>query len=794
MSDMAMFIGRENELRQLTELLSRQQLISIVGLGGMGKTHLAFEIASRVSEKFSDGAYIVTESRDWASAIAAQIGFHFYEGETSPQTQLLNYLADKQLLLVLDNFEDSIEEWVGFLVQIVARAPRVHLLVTSRERLQLSIETVFPLEGMTDSAEQLFIEYARRMSPTFEPVPEIHTLCTLVGGMPLAIMLAAAWVDVLSVAEIAAELQFSLLQTNWRDVPLRQQKIEAVFDYAWSRIKDVEQTALRRCAVFRGSFTREAAGVVAGASHQILASLIQKSLVSCNGQRYWLHPLVRQYAEQQLHEAGELENSTAAHINYFVEFLYQRDALMKGQHQLTTLSEIEADFENILRIAHVPAARQPLFTYLDLQNRWSEGESLFDGEAWQAVVRRIHFSLMRSPALAPIKKQIEACLIAAQQDEDAVEIALCYRVYGRILSAMGEHQRAIDCFQQSLTIALTMNDFYEVLQSYHLLGYAHVGLNQVEQFLLHTEQALAICREHEEKINASAAMLNSGSALMWLGRYEEAQIYFEEVIAFGEARNDWTRILWGKQCLGSLAFHLGKFEEVRRLAHEVVTMADYYHYEEGKALGNSNLIQVALAEENYEEAKQRLTQFPTLSLMERLIGLSVVALGIGEFATARRLVEQVLRQGNEREKVQILRSAAYLLAQDNEIERAAMFLSRAWHDSPRHAMMIERLPIFRNLHLQLSPFSSAWERGKLLDLADVSLKVKQKVKLVESLSNRELEILSLVAQGLSNQTIADYLVISITTVKKHLTHIFAKLAVTSRTQALVRAQELQILP
>jgi predicted ATPase len=278
------FVGRENERLRITELMADPtcRLLTLVGPGGIGKTRLASEAA----RQFANAYFIPLQSLNTPDLIpsmfAKSLGFQFYTG-SEPIQQLLDYLREKAYVLLLDNFEHLLEG-VTLLSQILAYAPHVQLLVTSRERLNLVEECVLDLEGLPYPASELeadigqygavdlFVQHARRVKASFqlseEYRPAVARICRLVGGMPLGIELAASWVRVLSCTAIANEIEHNLdiLQTSARNVEPRHQTMRGVIDQSWQLLSDTERAVYMKLSVFRGGFTREAAELVAGTS------------------------------------------------------------------------------------------------------------------------------------------------------------------------------------------------------------------------------------------------------------------------------------------------------------------------------------------------------------------------------------------------------------------------------------------------------------------------------------------------------------------------------------------------
>ena len=330
------FIGRTEELAQIARLLENPicRLLTLVGLGGIGKTRLALQAATDQLGEFAHGVYWVPlaleSSADLVvSAIAAAIQLTF-DGQANPKDQLLRYLHRKEMLLVLDDFEHllhpstalSVGQGGGeLLADILRHAPGVTLLVTSRERLNLQGEWMFEVQGLRFpldetpdgrvaqgySAFELFEQCVRRAHPGFllseREAPCVMRLCQLVEGMPLAIELAAGWMRVTTCEEITQQIEGGLtfLATSLRDVPERHRSMQAVFDHSWSLLSEDEQRVFSRLSIFRGDFSREAAEQIGGASLPILASLVDKSLLrkSTTG-RYDMYEFLRQYASEKL--------------------------------------------------------------------------------------------------------------------------------------------------------------------------------------------------------------------------------------------------------------------------------------------------------------------------------------------------------------------------------------------------------------------------------------------------------------------------------------------------------------
>ena len=363
-------IGRDEELAEIVNLLSTPacRLLTLLGPGGIGKTRLALETAQRMAENptFPNGVYYVAlqplSAPDFMlSTIADSLDFQFYSG-VEPQQQVLDYLREKALLLVLDNVEHLLQS-VGLLVEILRTAPGVRILATSRERLNLREEWVLELDGLAVPAEakvedleaysavRLFLEQAQRVSVGFtttdEQLSAIARICRLVEGMPLALELAASWVRAMSCKQIATEIEHSLdiLETTARNVEPRHRTMRAALDQSWHLLNDAEREVFGKLAVFQGSFSREAAEQIAGATLRILSALVDKSMLRLDSQgRYDLHELLHQYAGEKLAETPEeYDAAQERHCTYYAAWIGQRLEEPQTIYKTGMLAAIAAD-------------------------------------------------------------------------------------------------------------------------------------------------------------------------------------------------------------------------------------------------------------------------------------------------------------------------------------------------------------------------------------------------------------------------------------------------------------------
>ncbi|MEA1902708.1 MAG: adenylate/guanylate cyclase domain-containing protein [Actinomycetota bacterium] len=408
------FVGRESELGEAQRLLHHTRLLTILAPGGTGKSRLAIQLAADVTEHYPDGVYFISlaevgHADDVIQAVAESIGIAFSSDER-PQDQLHKYLANKTQLLVFDNFEHVIDA-AAVVSGILRATSSVCVVVTSRAKLNVSGETVLALGGLETSWEieeealgtsgvRLFLDAAKRSDASFsldsEDLDPLEKILGLTGGMPLGILLAAAWVDVLPIGEIATEIEKSLdfLETQMGDVPDRHRSVRAVFDYSWELLTPTEREVYTALSVFRGGFSREAADRVAGASLRDVATLVNKSLItpSASKDRYSLHELLRQFAASELDGDGDRSAQVKeAHAAFYKAEMERVAVDFVSQDQLQVLANIERDLENV-RVAwrHAVARKDaalgqslvlPLVFLYEVRGWYPAGASLFAGGA-----------------------------------------------------------------------------------------------------------------------------------------------------------------------------------------------------------------------------------------------------------------------------------------------------------------------------------------------------------------------------------------------------------------------------
>lgn len=660
----ALLIGREHELAETVHLLQDPQcrLLTLTGPGGIGKTRLALEIAHHLQAAFPDGVGFISligvSSPEFiVPAIASELGFTF-SGPANPKTQLLNYLKAKNCLLVLDNLEHLLDG-VAIIAELLQYAPGVRLLTTSREQLHLQAEWILEIQGLpipqsaqaehleTVSAAALFLQRARqsRIGFTLSDAdrPALVRICQLVKGMPLAIELAAAWTRTLTCQEIAQEIERGLdfLSGNTRDVPERHRSITAVFDHSWKLLSQHEQDALKRLAVFRGGFSREAAEKVARASLPLLSGLVDKSLIQRgNAGRYEMHELVCQYLSARLNENPEEEQIVCQqHCHYYLTLLQSREHSLKSMRQKETIAELKTEIDNI-RLAWntavengsidlLDAAARSLQIYYELYQYFKEAETTFNYSAEKLQARLVALHTERG---SPESRRLETTLGAM----------LSYQ--GFFTLRPGNYREALVLFQSSLALLRPKGNSIILAFAIIHFGAVYMALGDFEAASYHLKEGLTVSRQSGDSWLEAMALGLLGGVLHNQGNYDEAYRSLSESISLCQVIGDpYLTLLMGFY-YSHTALVVGRLLDTQDLFRDSVRSAQETGNRWGVGTGLMILSAIAQLKGKNGEARALLEESIALnrevgdlwSLAWSLNDLSRLALQQRDFETAER--------------------------------------------------------------------------------------------------------------------------------------------------------------
>jgi len=532
---MGALYGRDDAINALTELFNKgARLVTITGPGGIGKTHVALQVAQGLRTLFADGVYFlqlqVESSAEFlVSALLELLGLHPLPMVGAQET-LITFLHEKRLLLILDNAH-WLQDGQSIIQHLLESAPELGILATSYDPLYFKLEHRYTLHGLeaaaSSAAIQLFVQSAQRVAPSFRPDAEnlraILQICRRVDGMPLAIILASVWCDVLSVPEIAQEIEgnYDFLRITHHDLPERHRSLRSVFETAWARLNADEQSTLMRLAIFQGSFSRAAAEIVTQTRLSHLQVLVIKSLVNHQAaqQRYTLHDIYRQYAYEKL-SANEAQALRSAHTQYYSQFLASRVALVKGtlersqerdrqwqeidlelsniRHAWTTLLEV-GDFDTLNHMM------EPWRLTLAARGLWEQGLLLFDHA--RAVTAQALAATPASPVarLAYAKSHTrlyresadtEALLVnalaLARTAEDADEVANIHGEIGWYYLMRRQYAAAQIYFFEALHHHQARHEYYYISLVLRGLTYAALRLSDRAQAHIYMQESLRL--------------------------------------------------------------------------------------------------------------------------------------------------------------------------------------------------------------------------------------------------------------------------------------------------------------
>jgi predicted ATPase/DNA-binding SARP family transcriptional activator/uncharacterized protein HemY len=737
------FVDREADQAELAELLANPdcRLVTVVGPGGIGKTRLALRVAADHVGAFAHGvAFVpfasVSSPGLFASSIADALGFSFHE-RRDPEEQLLGYLREKDMLLVLDSLE-HILEGSTFLTEMLRRAPNLVLLVTSRERLNLREEWVYEVreltypkeemvgDGKSYSAVVLFQQCARRVTQRSSldeaDIPSVVRICQLVEGIPLGVELAAAWLRVHSCSEIAREIERNLdiLTTRLRNVPERHRSIRATFEHSWQLLSETEKSVLARLSVFRGGFQREAAAVVAGASTTTLSALLDKSLIHrASSDRYDIHGLLKQYAVEKLEDSPQtVEDIQVQYIRYFAAFLEQREERLKGARQKQALLDIALEIENARRAWKLAVSRgcvreieqsvDSLYHFFNLRGRFREGVECFDQaiERWDGDEQqgRVLGKVMsrRGALCRPLGRYqqartcLERSLAVFERLGVQTEQVFCLVNLADVARKQGKYQEAEQLAQEGLKLSRQIEDYRGTARSLFLLGVIRYRTGDVERAKVLLDESLATARESGDQRLIMSALNTLGDVTCHRGDYAEAQTVFEECVSLSRELDDRYSVAMHLNNLGTVLHVLERYGEARLYYEESLEICHRIGDRIGQAIALSNLGEVAHARGAYHEALDCYQEALSIgrdiqnqrTIVACLNNLGDTACALGDYVGAQAYLAEALEIATQTQVVamqlKVLVNLAVLFAKQDRRERAAALLGLAYHHPASH--------------------------------------------------------------------------------------------------------------
>lgn len=748
-AELTSFLGRVEELSEVKELLSTTRLLTLTGPGGMGKTRLALQAATQCIAEFDDGVYFVPLSPASspehivpAVADALQFNFDTHTSTTDSKAQLLEYLHDRSMLMIMDNFEHLVEG-SDLVADFLERAPKLNLMLTSRERLNLQGEWTYDVKGMgypenghSNGNEEypavaLFLERARQVDPHFNLSEGnrayVHHVCRLVEGMPLAIELAAGWVSVLSPQEIAEEIDknIDILVSTRRDMSEKHRSIRAVFNRSWELLKEEQRAVLRKISIFKGGFDRVAAMEVVEADLFLLSDFVNKSLLRRSAEgRYEIHELLRQYAQEKLTSHPQEEAQVRErHSRFYAKYLAQRQDDLFGERLVETREEIRKERDNIREavdwaVVHWDASEavstlDNYYAFYIVQG-WVEGREAF---------KRI------------------AQFVEENRGVDAITPASMNQVYvtAKILEAafyshVGGDQESDEICHRYLPVVRDYNWPYTLSICTQSLGMNAYNRGEYDLSKTYLEESIDLSNGIHDFVQTGISLLWLGYLYSTIGENDLADALYQESYDIFER----TGNLWGKAFtiskMGSIADARKDSQRAKRYHKEARELFVKFGDLAGEAYTNSRLSIVAYHDGDYEQSirygRVGLDRFDELGhswgVPISLCRIGFPTLAMGDLEKANdcfyRALELALKTGYDHMVLYAVSGIACVLVERGQYERATELFG-LFLDHPKTPAIYKDFiqPWYEDLALKLPPdvYEVAIERGKASELNQV---------------------------------------------------------------------------
>jgi predicted ATPase/DNA-binding SARP family transcriptional activator len=626
-------IGREQDTLEVSSRLFRSRLVSLVGIGGVGKTRLAIQVAGVWAEDQPEGVAFVdlapiSDGGQTARAVAGVLGVA-EESSRSLSETLSEALRERRFLLVLDNCEHLLDACAQLAAHLLAECPALVILTTSRQALGVTGESVWPVSPLAvptaaerisaetvsrSPAVRLFVDRASAALPGFscndQNYSSVSEICSRLDGVPLALELAAVRIRVLGPRQIAARLndRFGLLNRGSRSVLPRQQTLRALIDWSYDLLSESERRLLGRCSVFAGGWTLEAAEAVCAETLEetdvvldTLSGLVHQSLVQVTSdegseRRYRLLETVRQYARERLGHGDEADQTLRRHRDWFLELTKAAQVTFREIEQVVWLNRLESEHDNLR--AAIEYCRQdeegalPQLKFAGgLWRFWLERGYFSEGRAYltAAMVRSegieaedsLRTKVLNGAAamawhqgdISEARAWCEEGLRRARRSGDPVQIDPCLNNLGAVVYSQGDLVAAKSLWEEALALRRISQDAASIASTLNNLAYlASSEGDSARAEQLHGE-ALSLVRDEAHRHQRRAALIGLGNLCDAAGEYENAAIYFEEALSLSRDLDDKECICGSLTALGKLAIQQGQMARAGVLLQEALVLA-----------------------------------------------------------------------------------------------------------------------------------------------------------------------------------------------------------------------------
>ena len=849
-------IGREQDVAAVCMLLTQPdiRLLTLLGVGGIGKTRLSVKVAEEARDYFAGGTCFVhlaavSDPALVIPTIAQELGIQEMQSQ-SVFEQVRVVLREKRFLLILDNFEQVVEV-APLLEDLLVACPALKIVVTSRVVLHVRGEQEYPVSPLSlpdltalantsedtatwiDAAEQsaavaLFVQRARSILPTFQVTPSsvrsIADICIRLDGLPLAIELAAARIKLLPPQSLLSRLtrRLEVLSGGLRTFPERHQTLRNALKWSYDLLDAQEQRLFHRLAVFVGGWTLEAVEALADACDSEndaairtlsvldgLASLLDKSLLQRIEQegagdgepRFMMLETVREYALEVLRESGEAERTRHAHAVYYLKLAEEAEPHLKGVRQAEWLARLEREQENqraslawLIEQNEAELALRfcgALWWFWWLRGYWSEARRWLEttlkltqaGEATSARARALcaaGYLAYYQDDYALARALLEEAVSLSRAQGFSVELANALSTLGRLLHAQDDVDAAHSTLIASESLCRMSGNFWQLAYVLRQLGHIAGHRGDLTQAETYTQEALALSRQLEDKSLIATTLVNLSGIAMIGGDLVRAATLTREALALARELGDKPLIANTLQNLGYFASLQGDSKQAAELTQEGLLLF--------RELGNRANITAALHNLGYLASLQNDLEQAAAYFRE---GLSLAQ----EIGNEKQMGWHLVGLASVAAAGQPLRAARLIGAAEKRLDTNMLLndIERAEHDRVVQSV---------NTQLGEAAFAQAKAEGQnftpeqILNASEPEPSNQPSPKISPAptsgsvkpsypagLTAREVEILRLVAQGLTDAQVAEALVISPRTVNWHLTTIYSKIQVSSRSAA-----------
>ncbi len=748
------FVGRERELSTLVELVAENRLVTVTGPAGGGKSRLTVEVGRELVSTGFDGLWLIelaglTAAGGIEGAIARVLGVRDAPGQ-SPLESLQSHLAQRHVLLVLDNCEHVLDDCRRVVRSLLQSCRALFVLATSREPLGESGEVVFPISTLTpppvdaatcledlvdNDAVRLFVDRARAARPEFvldaENAGVVAGICRRLDGIPLALELAAARLRVLSVDDLDARLvhRFRVLGSRRGQAAGHHRTLRELIDWSYDFLDDTERRMLRYVSVFSGGWTLEAAETVCAVDGieewevlDLISELVSKSLVdvrvadsSTDSTRYRMLETVREYARERLTEAEELADLAMRHAMYFVTLAERAAPELTTSHQVEWLTRLRTDQNNLQR------ALETLFDTGELGGAARLAGAL--GRYWVVAGRW-------QAGRAAYHRLFDA----AEPGIDAAS-ALCLSWSGNLAKLQGEYAEARALLERSLDIRRQLGEPTAVAESLNNLGNVLRDLGEWDAAEAHYRESHRTYEAVGNEGGVALALNGLGAVAFLTGRLEDARAAYTESLAIRRRQGDRNNVAASLNNLATVEEATGNLAQAGTLLDECLSILRELGDRSGIATALNNLGRLARAAgddrcaiEHYEESLRMFRELGNRSSVA-IVLLNLVAITVDsrdESETRALLAESLLTVqefGDERLITDAIQQAVRLARRSDDPARAATLLA-SWDDRTRAAgsHTLPQISEFLNENrtaleraLGAEAFSAAWNRGRSLD-------------------------------------------------------------------------------